>query len=136
VIGKPELTGDPRFADGMLRKQHLDALNTEIDGWLMDRTREAALEALRAGGVPCSTVNDIPDLFACPHVAARKMLMSLDDPAWGPIQVAGNPVKMSDVPEPEAKAPPRLGEHNLDVLHDWLGLNEGEIDRLKAIDVI
>ncbi|KWF94115.1 carnitine dehydratase [Burkholderia cepacia] len=136
TIGRPDLTSDPRFADGMLRKQHLDALNVEIDAWLADRTRESALATLRAGGVPCSNVNDVPDLFDCPHVAARKMLMTLDDPVWGPIQVAGNPVKMSDVPEPEAKAPPSLGEHNSDVLHQWLGMDDGEIGRLRDMNVI
>ncbi|VWB19014.1 CaiB/BaiF CoA transferase family protein [Burkholderia lata] len=136
VIGRPGLTDDPRFADGILRKQHVDALNVEIDAWLGDRSREAALAALRAGGVPCSNVNDVPDLFECPHVAARKMLMTLDDPAWGPIQVAGNPVKMSDVPEPDAKTPPALGEHNADVLHEWLGLDEREITTLRDLNVI
>nr|WP_236872183.1 CoA transferase [Burkholderia stabilis] len=136
TIGRPDLTSDPRFADGVLRKQHLDALNVEIDVWLADRTRETALATLRAGGVPCSNVNDVPDLFDCPHVAARKMLMTLDDPVWGPIQVAGNPVKMSDVPEPDAKAPPSLGEHNADVLHEWLGMSEGEIGRLRDMSVI
>ncbi|WP_167760042.1 CaiB/BaiF CoA transferase family protein [Paraburkholderia pallida] len=136
VIGRPDLTSDPRFADGMLRKQHLDALNVEIDAWLADRSRETALATLRAGGVPCSTVNDVPDLFECPHVAARKMLMTLDDPVWGHIEVAGNPVKMSDVPEPEAKTPPKLGEHNSNVLHEWLGMNEDEIGRLEELKVI
>lgn len=136
TIGRPDLTSDPRFTDGMLRKQHLDVLNVEIDAWLADRTRESALATLRAGGVPCSNVNDVPDLFDCPHVAARKMLMTLDDPVWGPIQVAGNPVKMSDVPEPEAKAPPSLGEHNSDVLHQWLGMDDGEIGRLRDMNVI
>ncbi|KVP20408.1 carnitine dehydratase [Burkholderia multivorans] len=136
VIGRPELTSDPRFADGVSRKRHLDALNVEIDAWLADRSRERALATLRAGGVPCSTVNDVPDLFDCPHVAARKMLMTLDDPVWGPIHVAGNPIKMSDVPEPEAKSPPNLGEHNSGVLHEWLGMNDGEIARLREMNVI
>ncbi|WP_042297707.1 CaiB/BaiF CoA transferase family protein [Paraburkholderia bannensis] len=136
AIGRADLTSDPRFADGMLRKQHVHALNVEIDAWLADCSRESALAILRAGGVPCSNVNDVPDLFECPHVAARKMLMTIDDPVWGHIKVAGNPVKMSDVPEPEAKTPPKLGEHNSNVLHEWLGLDEGEIGRLQALKVI
>lgn len=136
VIGRPDLPDDPRFADGALRKQHLDELNVEIDAWLGDQSRESALAALRAGGVPCANVNDVPDLFDCPHVAARKMLMTLDDPVWGPIQVAGNPIKMSDVPEPEAKVPPSLGEHNSDVLHEWLGMDDGAIAKLQEMNVI
>ena len=136
VIGQPGLVDDPRFADGSSRRSHQDALNMHIDAWLDDKTREEALQALRAGGVPCATVNDVPDLFDCPHVAARKMLMTLDDPVWGAIQVAGNPIKMSDVPEPEAKLPPRLGEHSADVLQEWLGMSEGDIGQLREQQVI
>lgn len=136
VIGQPELVDDPRFGDGSSRRSHLDALNERIDVWLADLTREEALLALRGGGVPCATVNDVPDLFDCPHVAARKMLMTLDDPVWGSIQVAGNPIKMSDVPEPEVKLPPRLGEHSTDVLQEWLGMTDGEIGQLRDQHVI
>lgn len=136
VIARPALVSDPRFADGMLRKRHVDALNLEIDAWLADRTREDALRTLRSGGVPCATVNDVPDLFDCPHVAARRMLMTIDDPTWGPIQVAGNPIKMSDVPEPDARVPPKLGEHSTDVLHGWLGMSADEIGQLRQRQII
>jgi len=136
VIGAQELVADVRFESGVSRRMHLDDLNAHIDAWLVDKTREETLRLLRAGGVPCSTVNDVPDLFDCPHVAARNMLMQLDDPVWGPIQVTGNPLKMSDVPEPEAKLPPLLGEHNSDVLHKWLGMTDGQIGMLQEQKVI
>ncbi|MFL9990955.1 CoA transferase [Paraburkholderia sediminicola] len=136
VIEQPELVADPRFGEGSARRKHMDELNAHIDAWLGDKTRDETLRMLRAGGVPCSTVNDVPDLFDCPHVAARKMLMTLDDPVWGPIQVAGNPIKMSDVPEPDAKLPPKLGEHSTNVLHEWLGMTEGEIGQLREQQVI
>lgn len=136
VICQPGLMEDPRFIDGISRRSHQDALNVHIDAWLADKTREAALQALRGGGVPCANVNDVPELFDCPHVAARKMLMTLDDPVWGSIQVAGNPIKMSDVPEPEAKLPPKLGEHSAHVLHEWLGMTDGEIGQLREQQVI
>lgn len=136
AIGIHQLVDDPRFSDGVSRRSHLEELDVHINAWLAERTRKEALEVLREAGVPCSTVNDIADIFECPHVAARKMIMTLDDPVWGPIGVAGNPVKMSDVPEPEAHLPPKLGEHNTDVLHDWLGMSEAEIGQLTEQQVM
>jgi formyl-CoA transferase len=136
VIDQPRLADDPRFSDGVTRRAHCDALNVHIDAWLDGKTRSEAVETLRSGGVPASTVNDVADLFDCPHVAARNMLMTLDHPDWGPIQIAGNPIKMSDVPEPEAKLPPTLGEHCTSVLHDWLGMTESEIAGLRDQCVI
>lgn len=136
AIGMPQLVDDPRFADGSTRRIHLTELDALINEWLSTRTREEALETLRAASVPCSPVNDIADIFECPHVEARNMIVTLDDPDWGPVGVAGNPVKMSDVPEPEAKLPPKLGEHNFEVLHEWLGMSQAQIGQLREQQVI
>lgn len=136
VIGKRELIDDPLFVDGVARRNHIGALDPHIDVWLATRTRAEAAAQLREGGVPASVVNDVADLFDCPHVAARDMLMTLDDPVWGPVQVVGNPIKMSDVPEPEAGLPPRLGEHTEAVLRDWLQLDTEQIGVLRADKVV
>ena len=72
----------------------------------------------------------------CPHIAARKMLVSLHDPSWGNVKVAGNPVKLSGLPDPPARHPPDLGEHSSEVLHDWLGANETQVADWKARRVI
>ncbi|WP_256856739.1 CaiB/BaiF CoA-transferase family protein [Variovorax sp. KK3] len=136
VIGRLDLLEDARFADGVARRTHSDALDPHIDAWLASRTRAEAVEALRNGGVPASVVNDVADLFSCPHLAAREMLVTLDDPVWGPVQVVGNPIKMSDVPEPEAALPPKLGQHTESILSDWLHLDAQQLDALRADKVI
>ena len=69
-------------------------------------------------------------------VKPETVLMTLQDPAWGAVQVAGNPIKMSDTPEPEAGLPPRLGQHTDSVLGDWLHMNAQQLDALHASEVI
>ena len=44
-------------------------------------------------------------------------------PAW-PVQMSGNEVKVEPAP--------LLGQHNEDVLGDWLGLSDDEIAKLKV----
>ncbi len=136
AIERRDLLQDERFKDGVSRYIHLDALDANIEQWLASRTRAQAVDALLAHGVPASMVNEVEDLFDCPHVAARNMLITLNDPAWGPIQVAGNPIKMSDVPEPAATHPPELGQHTGDVLRRWLKTGEEQIADLRARRVI
>ncbi|RZL93122.1 MAG: CoA transferase [Variovorax sp.] len=136
AIGMPQLASDPKFMDGVSRRSNLAELDAHINAWLANKTRDEALHILREAGVPSSRVNDIPEIFECPHVAARRMIMTLDDPVWGQVGVTGNPVKMSDVPEPDAHLPPKLGEHNESVLHDWLGMSKVEIDQLQDRQVI
>jgi CoA:oxalate CoA-transferase len=49
------------------------------------------------------------------------MIVSLEDPAWGSVTVAGNPLNSSLMSD-EAPAPaPLLGADTDDVLREWLG---------------
>ncbi|MGE4238881.1 CaiB/BaiF CoA transferase family protein [Ramlibacter sp.] len=136
TIGIPHLVDDPKYSDGVRRRANLAELDVHVNAWLSGRSREEAMRVLRAAGAPCAPVNDIGEIFECPHVAARNMILTLDDPVWGRVAVTGNPVKMSDVPEPEAHLPPLLGEHNGQVLRDWLRMTESDIARLKNEQVI
>ncbi|MBT0778714.1 CoA transferase [Paracoccus sp. pheM1] len=136
AIGMPGLKDDPRFKDGVSRNRENAALTAAISPWLLARTRREALDTLLAAGVPAAAVNDVEDVFDCPHAAAREMLVTLDDPVWGKVQVVGNPVKMSGVPPIETRRPPALGENTDEVLHGWLGVDDARIAELRARNVI
>lgn len=136
VIGMPELKDDPRFQSGPDRLSHIGELNALIESWMAGHTRADAVKALLSGGVPASAVQDVGDVFDCPHVAARRMLMTLEDPSWGEVQVVGNPIKMSGVPEPESVHPPRLGQHTEEVLKAWLDMSDAEICRLREAKAV
>ena len=53
---------------------------------------------------------DVDDIANCPQVAARDMLIEIDDPAWGPTRVLGQPIKTTGSPPPRRDAPPKLGD--------------------------
>ena len=53
-----------------------------------------------------------------------------------PMQVVGNPVKLSDVSEGPVRSFPSLGEHTAEVLRSDLDLNPEELDRLRERGVI
>ncbi|MES2974799.1 MAG: CoA transferase [Pseudomonadota bacterium] len=136
AIGQPGLVSDPRFADGSKRQDNLAALDGCIQPWLNARTRAEAVQTLLDYGVPASNVNDVEDLFNCPHLAARDMLMTLDDPVWGEVQIPANPILMSGAPRAEPMHPPRLGEHTQDVLGRWLGLVAADVEALRSRRVV
>jgi formyl-CoA transferase len=131
VIGMPALLTDARFADGVKRNANLPELNEHIQPWLDAHTRSEAVTALIAGGVPASMVNDVEDVLQCPHLKAREMLVTLVDPVWGEVQVPGNPIKMTGAPGTPTNPPPRLGQHNEDVLGRWLGYSESDVAALQ-----
>lgn len=136
AIERPDLLDDDRFKDGISRQRNIKALNHIIDPWLRTRHQDEVIQTLLAFGVPSSKINDVEDLLHCPHVAARKMILNIDDPVWGRVAVTGNPIKMSGVAEAEISHPPLLGQHTDEVLRNWLDLDPVEITALRKNNVI
>ena len=106
AIGRPDLAADPRFRSPDARRRHVEALQVEIGGALRSRTAAEWLERLERAGVPCAPVNSVADAARTPQVAARHMIVEIEDPTIGRLPVAGNPIKLAGVPEPESRRPP------------------------------
>ena len=136
VMEREDLIDDPRSKDGSARAEHADFLDPIISGWMAGRTRSEAEEALNANGVPVGPVYTASDVFACPQVEARKMLISVDDPVVGEYRFARTPPMLSSAPEVEGRPAPRLGEHTRKILGELLGYEAAEIDRLEREQVV
>jgi formyl-CoA transferase len=81
-------------------------------------------------------VHTAEDVFECPQVEARGMLMSVDDPEVGEYRFARTPPHLSAAPELPAMPAPRLGQHTRSVLEDMLGYTSAEVDGLAAEGVV
>src|ERR1700730_17017288 len=104
ALERPDLAENPLFRTNPLRNQHQEALKAEIDGVLRDGTTEHWIAVLEKAGIPCGPVNDVAQAFAHPQTAARNMLVEVDDPVTGPLQLAGNPMKFSAFADPSSRA--------------------------------
>lgn len=130
-VGKPELAADPRFDTNAHRVENRDALIALLDDMFRGRPGREWIELLNDAGVPCSPVQDIGQVFDSPQVQATGMLREIDHPTAGKVRMAGLPVKFSGTPASIRLAPPRLGEHNEQVLKDWLELDDTAIAALR-----
>ena len=112
VLERPDLATDPRYRDNDSRTHHADQLKKEIEATLIKRPRDQWLHQCLAVGVPCGPIQDAQDVLADPQIHARNMIVSLDDPEAGSIQVAGNPIKLAHAPDPKSRpAAPDLDDH-------------------------
>ncbi|MEU1984595.1 CoA transferase [Nocardia sp. NPDC019395] len=131
VLGLPELTTDPRFADQRAR------LANKIDLWeLFERafTERSALEwveLLQAAGVPAALITNVPEALAEARTAGREMVLDLDDNRGNSVSVLGNPIKFLDSPVVEPAYPPVLGADSAEILAE-LGRTAAEIDELLS----
>ena len=89
----------------------------------------------RAVDVPSTPVNNIDQIVTEEQVAAREMIVEIDVPGAGPIQMAGLPLKFTETPGTLRLPPPRLGQHTEMVLRG-LGYGADTIRDLAERGVI
>ena len=115
ALDRADLAKNPLFETNALRNQHQEALRAEIEGVLRGHDTDHWIAVLEAAGVPCGPVNNIAKALAHPQAAARNMLISVDDPVTGPLELAGNPMKLSGFADPPTR--PRAPDLDADRDH-------------------
>ncbi len=81
-------------------------------------------------------VMNIADQFTGPHLRERGTYAGVEHPQVGVDWVYGLPWLLSETPGSVRHAAPLLGEHNEYVLHQLLGLELAEVDRLQAAQAV
>ncbi len=136
AIGREDLKDDARTADGTARAANADFIRPLIEDWLADKSRAQAVALLGERGVPAGPVYTAEDVFNDPHIAARHMLVTVDDPVAGSRKYARSPVHLSATPEIPTDPAPQLGEHTRPILRDLLGYDEAQIEQLASEGVV
>ena len=132
ALDRPDLAADPRFDTNVDRTAHMDEIDAEIEGETRQYERDALAARLREADVPCGPVKSLEEVADDPHLRERGMIHKLDHPDYdGEIGVPGQPIRLAGAPGPEITPSPTRGEHNADILGDWLGLTEAEVERLE-----
>ena len=130
LIGRPELGSDPEFATFDGRRKHRDEVYSLLREWVSTLdTVDRAVELLVRAGVPAGRVNDIGQAVNHPQIRARKMLPLKYHKVLGPIQVMNSGINLSETKSDVHGQPPRLGEHNGQVLRE-LGYSRAEYLKL------
>ncbi|MEV5884248.1 CaiB/BaiF CoA-transferase family protein [Streptomyces sp. NPDC052020] len=133
-LGRPELTGDPRFATGPDRVAHREELDAIVARRFARSAGAEILAELEGIGIACAGVNDVAAFLDHPVLAARDRWREVtvpDGAAVGallpPADLAGVPARMGPVPS--------VGEHT-DAILGELGRGPGDIAALRADAVV
>ena len=136
AVGEPSWSDDARFATNPARVQHRDALIPALSSHFQTRTTSEWIERLRAAGVPCGPVNDIPTALESPQAQHRQVVQTVTDGNGDNIPLIGPVPKLDRSPPRIFRPPPLLGEHTDEVLREKLALTPEKIDSLRASGVI
>jgi CoA:oxalate CoA-transferase len=137
AIGRQDWLEDARLGSGPLRAEHFESIILPgIEDWLADQDRADAVQTLIAAGVPSAEVVRPAEIAASEQAQAREMIIDYPAPGGVVATVVGNPTRFSDEPRVPAGPAPAVGEHTREVLRTWIGLDDADVDRLLASDVV
>jgi crotonobetainyl-CoA:carnitine CoA-transferase CaiB-like acyl-CoA transferase len=136
IIGRGDLTRDPRFAAAAARRDRRDEIAAIIQGWTSARPKAEVVRILSTGGVPAAPVNTVAEMVADPQVQAREMFVERDHPIYGPVKMTGTPLKLSETPGQVRWLAPMPGEHNEAIFVGLLGYSRDDLARWQAEGVI
>jgi crotonobetainyl-CoA:carnitine CoA-transferase CaiB-like acyl-CoA transferase len=134
VVGRPELTSDPRFRTNADRVNNRDALIPVLNESFEQRTADEWLAVLEAAGVPAGKVRGVLDAIRQAEAAGRAATTSVEHPTAGRLELIDSPLRLDSGLRP-AEPPPLLGEHT-DAVLDELGYSSAEIAALRQRNVI
>ncbi|MXG91627.1 CoA transferase [Nocardioides flavescens] len=105
------------------RVAHRDLLVTRLEALFADQPAEHWLALLSDAGVPSGKVRSMDDVYAWDQVRSQGLLLQVDHPTLGEIDIPGSPLRFDDNPFSGGRsthvAPPTLGQHDA-AIRAWL----------------
>jgi crotonobetainyl-CoA:carnitine CoA-transferase CaiB-like acyl-CoA transferase len=136
TLGREDLGTDERYATQAGRIRHRDELTAllrkETSKWSV-----AELEhALELSSVPAAPILDLAQAFESEHARARGLRVEVPHAVAGSVSLIANPIRFSETPISDYRAPPAIGEHTDEVLGALLNLDASALALLKRQQVI
>lgn len=129
------LAQDERFKTNITRIENRASLHDVMEVRTLGQPVAHWIEHLSAANVPCAPIYNMKQLFDDPHVKHRDLVLQVPHASGVNVPLLRSPLHLSAAPV-EHRAPPTLGQHSDQVLHELLGKNESDMARLRAAGVV
>jgi crotonobetainyl-CoA:carnitine CoA-transferase CaiB-like acyl-CoA transferase len=137
-----ELMGRPGWCDETLagvtgRRERADDIDRRLTDWFAGQPLAAAVERLADAGIPAAPVVSPSLVTENPQLRERGFFEALDHASTGTNLYPSPPfAALAGQDRWLLRPPPRLGEHNEEVLRERCGLTRDELTHLAAGEVI
>jgi crotonobetainyl-CoA:carnitine CoA-transferase CaiB-like acyl-CoA transferase len=135
LIGNPDWASEERFKDREARVANWAELEPLLSEWTRTRTKDEIFRAAQAVRVPAFPVNTIDGVFASAQLAARAFFQEIVHPVAGGALYPTAPYRFSADGWELRRPAPLLGQHNDEILGQWLGCSREDLVRLRQAEV-
>ncbi|WP_374408074.1 CaiB/BaiF CoA transferase family protein [Pelagerythrobacter sp.] len=137
AMGREELGTDPRYATHIARGENQDELDDLINAWTATLTIAELDELMIAHSIPAGRVYRAPDMLADPHFKAREAIIEVETEKYGPLKMQAAFPKLSHTPSAVRRsAASKVGQHNVEVYSDLLGIKAEELTEMEQAGII
>ncbi|WP_194420875.1 CaiB/BaiF CoA transferase family protein [Microbacterium abyssi] len=135
ALDLPDLSAEERFAtlDGL--RSNRDEIRGIIGARLRENSSAHFLAALEREDVLCGPVRTLDEALHDPQTEHNRMILEFEDQDGRLIRTIAPPIHLSEVPSLVRHAPPRIGEHTIELLND-LGYDDAKIETMRASGAI
>ena len=134
--GEEHLADNPLFKTNPLRVEHRKKLIPLLEVMTRKKTKSEWIALLEKANVPCGPINNFKEVFENEQVIARKVQINVPHPTVGNMKLVASPMKLSKTPTEVRMAPPTLGQHTNEILHERLKLDDESIASLRDKGII
>jgi crotonobetainyl-CoA:carnitine CoA-transferase CaiB-like acyl-CoA transferase len=135
VMGREDLIGDPNYDSPDARTERREEVDAIVSSWTRKHDKHEAMRLVGEATIPTGAVMDTMELANDTSFVRRGIRQVMHHPQVGDYTMSGWPVRFSGK-TPAVKPAPLLGEHNAEVLADWLGMDKDRIGNLQSEAVI
>jgi CoA:oxalate CoA-transferase len=137
IMGKPELSVDPRFDSPANRTENRLELIRIVEEWLQSfPTRDEPIALIQAAHILCAPVLDIDGVINDSHNGARSSLQEIDQPGAGKFKLPRAPFRFSEASVAVRGRAPLMGEDNERILSEVLHYPPEKIEELTQQGVL
>ena len=136
AMGFNELNQSQEFKENLSRVDNVDKIDHIVQEWVGRKTVQEVIETLQDSGVPCGTIFSIDQLIKDPQFKEREMSQKVSYDGLGSFKVVGITPKLSLSPGGIYSNPPKLGQHNNELLSRMLSYSDNKIKTLEKEKII
>ena len=134
LVGRPDLPEqDERYLQQFPDADFVfEQVIPAIESWSSQRPKWEVAGKLTEIGFSMGVTQSIGDLADCPQLMARGMYVDTGDTLGGTFRSLATPLRLSACEPPGSATPPRLGQHNAEILGTLGGLTAEQLADLEA----
>jgi len=136
LVGHAEVIEDDWFQSGSRRAEHADELDEYVSHWIGERDLEDVMVAFEEAEAAVAPIYDVRQILEDPQYAALGSIVSVPDPDLGRVKMQNVMFRMSDTPGSIRWAGRRLGQDNVAVYGDELGIDDDERETLREKGIL